>query len=151
MEKRDGLQWKGSFAFILRKGNGDVEVRRKDNMVLNTGFDFVCNAVGAASARPGSMSHIAVGTGTTAVAATQSALVTELARKSATYAHTAGTKVMTFTTTFEKGEATGAITEAGLCNAATGGIFMDRVTFAVINKASDDVLTINLQFTLSEA
>lgn len=151
MEKRDALHWKGSFTFLLQKGNGDVEVRRKDNMILDTGFDFLCNAVGIVNGRPGPMSHIAVGTGTTAPAAGQSALASELARKAAVYSHTSGTKVMTFTTTFDKGEATGAITEAGLCNAASSGIFIDRVTFAVINKAVDDILTINLQFTLSEA
>lgn len=151
MEKLDVLRWKGSFEFILQKGNGDVEVRRKDNMILNTGFDFICDAIGGTQARPSSMGYIAVGTGTDAVAATQSVLTAELARKASVYTHTSGTKVMTFTTTFDKGEATGAITEAGLCNAATGGAFIDRVMFAVINKAAEDVLTINLQFTLSEA
>jgi hypothetical protein len=57
--------------------------------------------------------------------------------------------VFTMTTKFAAGEATGAITEAGICNASSGGTFLDRVTFAVINKASDDELTTNFQFTLS--
>lgn len=140
---------KGSLIVTLRKANGDIEIRRKDNLILNCGFDFIADAIGKASDRPNVMSHTAVGTGTTAVAATQTALVTELARKAATYAHTAGTKVFNMTTTFEAGEATGAITEAGICNAASGGAFIDRVTFAVINKAADDVMTTNFQFTLS--
>ena len=95
------------------------------------------------------MAYTAVGTGTTAASATQTALVTELARKAATYAHTAGTKVFTFTTKFNAGEATGAITEAGICNAATGGTFLDRVTFNVINKGADDTYESHFQFTLS--
>lgn len=148
MEK-EALKLKGTFIAKLTKADGSVDVRRKDNLILNVGFDFIADAIGKASGRPDVMSHTAVGTGTTAVAATQSALVTELARKVAAYAHTANTKVFTFVTTFNPGEATGAITEAGICNAASGGIFIDRVTFAVINKAADDTLQTTFQFTLS--
>ena len=84
-----------------------------------------------------------------ATEATQVGLANELIRKEATYSHAANTKVFTFTTEFPAGVATGAITEAGICNAASGGTFIDRVTFAVINKAADDTLTTNFQFTLS--
>lgn len=143
------MHLKGSFIAELRHADGTVEVRRKDNLILNVGFDFIADAMGAPSDRPAVMGYTAVGTGTTAVAATQTALVTELARKAATYTHTAGTKVFTFSTYFAAGEATGAITEAGICNAESAGIFLDRVTFAVINKAADDELTTNFQFTLS--
>ena len=140
---------KGSFVGTLRHADGSVEVRRKDNIILNVGFDFVADAIGNGSARPAVMSYTAVGTGTTATNAEQTALVAELARKAATYSHTTGTKVFTFSTYFGKGEATGAITEAGICNASGGGIFLDRVTFNVINKDADDEFTTNFQFTLS--
>lgn len=129
--------------------NGDVETRRKDNLILNVGFDFIANALCATTNRPSVMGYTALGTGTTAVDAAQTALVTELARKPATYAHTAGTKVFTLSTTFQAGEATGAITEAGICNASSDGIFLDRLTFAVMNKGADDIITTTFQFTLS--
>ena len=145
----DALALKGSLEAVLIKPDGTVMTRRKDNLILNVGFDFICDAVAAAKNRPAVMGFTAVGTGTTAVDATQTALVKELARKGAAYAHTAGTKVFTMQTTFNAGEATGAITEAGICNAAMNGIFLDRVTFDVINKAADDVLTTTFQFTLS--
>ena len=74
----------------------------------------------------------------TAAAAANTALVTELARKAATFSHTAGTKVFQFEATFNAGEATGAITEAGVFNAASAGTMLDRVVFAVINKGADD-------------
>ena len=147
--KEKEMVLKGSFIATLKKANGDVEVTRKDNMILNAGFDFICDALGKSSGRPNVMGYTAVGTGSTAVAATQTGLVTELTRKEATYAHTSGTKVFTLTTNFPAGTATGAITEAGICNAASGGTFLDRVTFAVINKGADDELTTNFQFTLS--
>jgi hypothetical protein len=147
--KEKEMVLKGSFIATLKKANGDVEVTRKDNMILNVGFDFICDALGKPSGRPNVMGYTAVGTGSTAVAASQISLVTELTRREATYSHTSGTKVFTLTTNFPAGTATGAITEAGICNAATGGTFLDRVTFAVINKAADDELTTNFQFTLS--
>lgn len=143
------LKLKGTHIGILRHPDGTVEVHRKDNLILNVGFDFIADAIGKASERPDCMAYTAVGTGTTETDATQTALATELARKPATYAHTAGTKVFTFTTKFDTGEATGAITEAGICNAAKGGTFLDRVTFDVINKGADDTYTSNFQFTLS--
>ncbi len=148
MEK-ENTKIKGSLILTLKHKDGSVEVRRKDNLILNVGFDFIANAIGNANSRPAVIGYTAVGTGTTAVAASQTSLVTELARKAATYSHATGTKVFSFTTHFAAGEATGAITEAGVCNASSGGIFLDRVTFAVINKAADDELTTNFQFTLS--
>ncbi|MGE1061194.1 hypothetical protein NXG27_00890 [Megasphaera paucivorans] len=147
MEK-DKLKIKGSINVMLHKANGDVIARRRDNLILTAGFDFICDAL-AGTSRPAIMAYTAVGTGTTAVEAGQTALVTELKRKAAAYAHTAGTHIFTLTTTFAAGEATGAITEAGICNASSGGTFLDRVTFDVINKAADDTMTTTFQFTLS--
>lgn len=144
----DGLKLHGSMEAILVRENGDVEVTRKDNIIVNGGFDAICDAI-AKSTRPAPFNYIAVGTGTTAPAATQTALVTESARVSATYAHTNGTKVFTLTATFEAGTATAALTEAGVFNAASAGTMLDRVTFAVINKGANDSLTITFTFTLS--
>lgn len=149
MEALDKMKMHGAMTATLIKGDGSVITRHKDNIIVNVGFDFIANAIGASSSRPAVMSHIAVGTGTTAAAASQSALVTELARNAATYAHTTGTKVFTFNTTFAAGVATGAITEAGVFNAASGGIMLDRVMFAVINKAAADTLQVTFTFTMS--
>ena len=147
MENID-IDLKGTMIMTLAKSNGDIEVRRKDNIIVNGGFDFICDSIANPSS-PSPMGHIAVGTGTVTPVATQTTLTTELKRKAASYAHTAGTKVFTLTTTFNEGEATGAITEAGVFNDASAGIMLDRVTFSVINKGADDVLTCQFQFTLS--
>jgi hypothetical protein len=95
------------------------------------------------------MGWIAVGTGTTAAASTQTALVTEIKRNASAYAHTAGTKVFTFTASYAAGDATGALTEAGVFNAASGGTMFDRVVFPVVNKGADDSLTAVFTFTMS--
>lgn len=139
---------KGRAIITLSRPDGTTETRVRDNLITNAGFDFLCAAI-ASPTRPNAMSHTAVGTGTTAPATSQTALAQELARKAATYAHTNGTKELTLTTTFGAGEATGAITEAGIVNASSGGTLFDRVTFAVINKGAQDELTTKFVFTLS--
>ena len=148
MENQD-LALKGTL--ILNKFNKDgilVESRRKDNIIVNGGFDYICNSIGLASP-PSAMGYVAIGTSSTAAVATQTSLVSELIRGEAVYSHTAGTKVMSFTTTFEAGVGTGAITEAGVFNASSAGVMLDRVVFSVINKGVDDTLTSTFQFTLS--
>jgi len=145
----EGMKIKGAITLLLTKASGEVEVVHKDNIIVGGGFDFVADAIGNSSARPGVMGWIAVGTGSTAAASTQTALVTELKRNAATYAHTAGTKVFTFTASFLAGDATGAITEAGVFNASSSGTMFDRVVFPVVNKGSDDSLTAVFTFTMS--
>ena len=150
MIKSDSFKLVGSLTAELYKADGSYEVVHKHNAILNVGFDFIANAIGNVSARPAAMGYIAVGTSTTAVAVTQTALQNQLKAKAATYAHTAGTKTFTFVTTFNKGEATGAITEASVQNAETGGILIDRVVFPVINKGADDTLKMTFTFTMSQ-
>jgi len=145
----EGMNIKGAITLLLAKASGEVEVVHKENIIVNGGFDFVADAIGNSSSRPGVMGWIALGTGTTAAAATQTALVTEIKRNAAMYAHTAGTKVFTFTASYSAGDATGAITEAGVFNAASAGSMFDRVVFPVVNKGADDSLTAVFTFTMS--
>lgn len=148
MQGIDNLKMHGALTLMLDRANGEREVIHKDNIIVNGGFDFICDAIGNA-ARGAVMGFIELGTGTTAAAAAQTALVTASLRKAATYAHTAGTKVFTLTATFNAGEATGALTEAGVFNAASAGTMLDRVVFSVVNKGVDDTLTAVFTFTLS--
>lgn len=150
MIKSDTFKLVGSLTAELHKADGSYEVVHKHNAILDVGFDFIADAIGNASARPAVMSYIAVGTSTTAVSVDQTALQTQLMAKAATYAHTAGTKTFTFETIFNKGEATGALTEASVQNAETDGILIDRVVFPVINKGDDDTLKMTFTFTMSQ-
>lgn len=148
MEIRD-LHLKGSLALTLKKEDGSVETRRKDNIIVNSGFDFICAQVAGTPAAV--MQAIALGTGSSTPVASQTTLQTELARQAATYAHTNGTQTFTLSSTFGPGVATGAITEAGVFNStsAGAGTMLDRVVFSVINKGANDTLTAQFQFTLS--
>lgn len=149
MQIKDTLVMHGALTLVLEKADGTKEVTHRDNLIVDDGFDLICDSIGKASGRPAVVSHIALGTSSTAAAAGQTALITELSRLAATYAHTAGTKVFTVSQTFAAGTATGAITEAGVLNAGSSGIMLDRVVFPVVNKGADDVLTATFTFTLS--
>lgn len=144
----EALKLHGAMTAHLIKEDGTVQVTQKNNMIVEVGFDFIANAIGAVTSRPAIMQGIAVGTGTTAVASTQSQLVSQLAYKAANYSHLSQTKVFTFDTTYLPGEATGAISEAGVFN-GDGGVMFDRVVFSVINKGPNDTLKITFSFTMS--
>jgi flavin-dependent dehydrogenase len=62
---------------------------------------------------------------------------------------TANVGVVTHTSTFEAGDATGAITEAGIFNAASGGQMLARTVFPAVNKSSTDTLAITWVVTIS--
>lgn len=145
----ENIKAHGAFTGTLIRADGTVTTVRKDNLVLDGGIDFLCDAFGKQTSRPDVMGYIAVGTGTTSPANGQTALTAESLRKAVTYAHTAGTAKLTLSTTFNAGEATGALTEAGICNSASGGTFFDRVTFDVINKAANDTFTVNFDVTFT--
>lgn len=141
----------GEFVGTLIKADGTVQTFCKDNLILNSGIDAICNSLAVSTSRPMVFKYIAVGTGTTEAESTQTELANELTRKSASYTHVPGTSYFTLSTTFNAGEATGAITEAGVCNSTTTGIFLDRVAFPVVNKEADDVYTVTFKITLTRA
>jgi len=146
----DQVALHGAMTLFLHKANGEIETIHKDNLIVDAGFDFIADAIGRPSARPSHMSHVGLGTGTTASASAQKSLVKEIDRNAATYAHTVGTKAFTFTASFPPGDATGPITEAGVFNAANGGVMLDRVVFPVVNKGPNDSLTTVFTFTMSQ-
>lgn len=126
--------------------DGTTEKIIKHNMIVNSGFDLICEAIGGTT-QPKSVSKIQVGSGTSDTTAYMTALEAKIAEGEAGYSHTTGTKVFSLSSHFAAGEATGAITEAGVFNA--DGVMLDRVTFKVANIDEDDEITVNFQFTLS--
>lgn len=152
MLKEPELRLCGVMNATLIKPNGDVHEFEEKNLILNEGFDFICNALASPSGRPNIMKYIAVGNDSTTAAPTQEGLLGQIGIKEATYAHADGTKSFTLTTTFEAGEASGSIKEAGVTNNSAGNessTFLDRLTFGVINKELNDVLTVTFTFTFA--
>ena len=56
---------------------------------------------------------------------------------------------ITYVATFGAGDGTGAVTEAGLFNASSGGSLLCRTVFSVVNKSSTDSMTITWVVTIS--
>ena len=90
---------------------------------------------------------IAIGTGTSAPAITDTALQTEIARSAAQMPTNPGAGVYQVQYTFPAGTGTGAITEAGLLDAPYGGNLLAHQTFAAVNKGASDTLTIQWQIS----
>ena len=147
MNTNETLKANGSLRVVLTGPDGKVkEDHTFKNLVVNVGKEFVASRmVGTASAV---MSHMAVGSNTTAPAAADTALGTELGRVAiSSGTHTAN--VVTYTATFPAGTGTGALAEAGIFNANTAGIMLCRTVFAVVNKAANDTLSITWTVTIS--
>ena len=138
----DDLKLKGKLQIAL---NGDT-VQEVDNLVVTAGKGYVASRMKDASAT--AMSHMAIGSGTTAAAASQTALGTELGRVSLTSTSVSGA-VVTYVATFAAGTGTGAVTEAGLFNASSSGTMLCRTVFSVVNKGANDSMTITWTVTVS--
>jgi len=94
------------------------------------------------------MSHMAIGSGSTAAAAGDSSLGTELGRVALDSTTVSGA-VVTYVATFPAGTGTGAVTEAGILNASSAGDLLCRTVFSVVNKGASDSMTITWTVTVS--
>lgn len=128
---------------IFRNGVLEREVK---NLVVTVGKEFVASRMGGAGAAV--MSHMAVGTGTTAAAAGDTTLETEAARVALTSANVSANEIA-YTATFPAGTGTGTLTEAGVLNAGSGGTLLCRTVFSAINKGASDSITIAWTVTVS--
>ena len=138
----DQLQLKGHLQIHLN----DELVRDVDNLVVTTGKNLVASRL--VGTTPAVMSHMAIGSGTTAAAAGNTALGTELGRVSLT-SGSASSAVVTYVATFAAGTGTGAVTEAGLLNASSSGTMLCRTVFSVVNKGANDSMTVTWTVTVS--
>lgn len=136
----------GELQVVLTGPDGKVkETKTIPNLVVTTGKNFIASRM---VGTPTAMSHMAIGSGTGAAAAGDTALGTELGRVSLTSSTSAGA-VVTYVATFGAGTGTGAVTEAGILNAASAGTLLCRTVFAVVNKGADDSLSITWTITIS--
>ena len=124
----------------------DEVVQEIPNLVVTDGKEFVASRMKDATTT--AMSHMAVGTGSTAAAAGDSALGSEAERNALTSTTVSGADI-TYVATFAAGEGTGALTEAGLFNASSSGDMLCRTVFAVVNKGASDSMTITWTVTVS--
>jgi hypothetical protein len=148
----DSIKAKGTLQLTLIDENGQIKQQDEHNLVVNTGLAYIASRMKDTAAT--AMTHMAVGTGTTAAAAADAALGTALGARvgldSTTLVTTTATNdSVQYVATFGAGASTGAITEAGIFNASTAGTMLCRTVFAVINKGALDTLVITWKVTVA--
>ena len=142
----DNLKVTGNVQIQLFSKDGSVKDSREiRNLVVTTGKEFIAaRMVGT----PTEMSHMAIGADNTAAAAGNTALGAELGRVALATDTAVGT-VVTYVASFPAGTGTGAVVEAGIFNAASGGTMLCRTVFSVVNKGVDDAMSITWTITVS--
>tara|TARA_X000000950_G_scaffold249791_1_gene309946 strand:+ start:80 stop:520 length:441 start_codon:yes stop_codon:yes gene_type:complete len=143
----DSIKVTGELKLTLTRPDGHVKHEVIiPNLVVTTGKNYIASRMKDASAT--AMTHMAIGTGSTAAAAGNTALGSEAGRVALT-STTVSTNNVAYVATFAAGTGTGAITEAGILNASSGGTLLCRTVFSVINKASADTLGITWTVTVN--
>ena len=142
----DTIKVTGELKLTLTKPDGNVHETVVPNIVVTDGKEYIASRMKDASAT--AMSHMAIGTGSTAAAAGDAALGTEAGRVSLT-STTVTSNAVAYVATFGAGTGTGAITEAGIFNASSSGTLLCRTVFSVINKGAADTLGITWTVTVN--
>ena len=147
----DNVKATGELTVVLRDAQGNIKEERSiPNLVVTVGKTVIASRLTGVATSV--MSHMAVGTNSVASAAANTTLGAEVA-SSRTALTTAGgvasSNQVTFAATFGAGVGTGALTEAGVFNAASVGTMLCRTTFNVVNKDVADSLTITWNVTIN--
>ncbi len=137
------------YAFLLAPFLGSyADMKVVANGVTNVGFALAAGRLNGSGA-PAAPDYVAVGTGTTAFAAGNTTLETELAASGLTRAQ--GTvSLVTTTQTNDTAQVlksftvtgSAAVTESGLLNASSNGTLLCRQTFSAINVVNGDTLQV---------
>ena len=136
------LTMTGALAIAI---NGEI-VKEVPNLVVTTGKNYVASRM--KDTTESAMSHMAIGTSNTAAAVGDTTLGTEVHRNTLT-STTVVDNAVTYVAGYAAGEGTGAITEAGLFNASSGGTMLCRTVFDVVNKGVLDSMTVTWVVSVS--
>ena len=146
MRNKDFLSATGKLSIVVNDNAGNLKQELNvTNLVVDTGLAYIASRMKDATAT--AMTHMAIGSGTTDPAPADTALQTQLGRVSLTSTTVTGNSVA-YIASFAAGTGTGAVTEAGIFNASSGGTMLCRTEFAVINKAAGDSMTITWTVTV---
>lgn len=147
MIKKDSSKVTGSVNVVVRGDDGVIKQEfTVPNLVVDAGLDYIASRMEGVTESV--MSHMAVGTGTTAADAADTTLETEAAREALT-STTVTDNAVAYVATFAAGTGTGALTEAAILNASSGGTMLCRTVFSVINKGASDSMTVTWTVTIS--
>jgi len=137
----DDLKITGHVSIALN----DEVVREVPNLVVTDGKKWVADRMADSNTV---MTHMAVGTGSTSPASGDTSLDSESDRNALT-STTVTDNAVAYVATWAAGDATAALTEAGIFDASSGGDCLARTVFSVVNKGASDSLTITWTITVS--
>lgn len=151
MNSHENLGLSGRLTIVLKDADGNVKDSREiKNLVVNSGLAYITSRMLGTAVNV--MSHMALGAGTVAASAGDTDLGSLLGSRKALDSSTqsgANNESIIYVATFDPGEGTGAVTEAGIFNAASSGVMLCRTVFPVVNKQAADTLQITWTVTLS--
>jgi len=145
MQQEDGIKVTGRLVLTLRGPDGKVKTTRVANTVTTAGKNGIADQLLAAPtlSKP---THMAVGTGSPAA----TLLGAEVDRNALTSKNRSGA-VVTMVGDWAAGDATAALTEAGIFDVVTPNTvnMYCSASFAVVNKLAADTLSISWTLTVA--
>ena len=120
------------------------------NLVVTIGKQFLAYWLAGATQATPFMSWVGLGTGGTAPVVGNTGLQTPLAtRVQGTLTNPGSTNIWQNAASFGPGVDTGAITEAGLFSASTGGTMFARQTFSAVSKGAGETFVLTWSVTFN--
>ncbi len=136
---------RGDIELLIQRASGRIDRYYFPNLYTNVGLGRLAALEADEAVDP--ISHMAVGTGTTPAAGGDTALEAEIAGSRVAVTKSGSGASRIYTAVFVEGVGNGAITEAGLFSAATGGQMSNRSVFGVKTKEPGEVFTFNWMLT----
>jgi hypothetical protein len=145
----DSIKITGNVKIDIIGADGAVKDSREiKNLVVTVGKNYIASRMKDATAT--AMTHMELGTGTTAAAVGDTTLQTAISGSRVTLASTTvTTNAIAYVASFPAGTGTGAVTEAGVFNAASAGTMLCRTVFSVVNKGAADAMSVTWTITVS--
>ena len=150
---QDGFTLKGSVNVKLIGSDGVIKQEHTDhNLVVTVGKSYLAAWLATDPQSGSFIKFVGLGTSSSGPASGDTALGAELSGGG--YSRASGvlsslSNVWTNTATFNPGNGTGAITEAGLFSASTSGTMLAHQVFSVYNKAAGDTMVVVWSVTFS--
>jgi hypothetical protein len=145
----DSIKITGDVKIDIIGADGAVKDSREiKNLVVTVGKNYIASRMKDATAT--AMTHMELGTGTTAAAVGDTTLQTAISGSRVTLTSTTVTaNAIAYVASFPAGTGTGAVTEAGVFNASSAGTLLCRTVFSVVNKGANDAMSITWTITVS--
>jgi hypothetical protein len=140
----DDIRMTGRVEGVITYADGSTQAFAENNLVVTGGKGLIASRLTANT--NAAVSHMGAGTGTTAPAVGQTALVTETGTRSAV-TPSVSTNNATFAATFTG--RTETLGELGLFNASTAGTMISRVLVGPFPLTSGDSVSFNWTITVN--